>query len=171
MKSRKWLTAALGTLALGTFSILGGAIAAPYAQAQTRTSTVSSTYDICSYDNGAACIISNGAGSQVEIAGQDYAVFHTVYTSPDDGDLELQNAGGNCLRAYADGTVGLANGACDHTVSAEFWKVQTDQTTGRTTYESEKYPGEYMGTYGDSYGDFVYINTPQTGFYTGWFNT
>jgi hypothetical protein len=169
MKTPKRLAAVFGTLALGSFSILGGAVAAPSAQAQTRPAT-SSVFNICSYlATNLECIISNGPGAQVDIAGQDFAVFTKVYTSPDDGDWEIQNAGGNCLRAFADGTVGLANGACDHTVSAEFWKVQT-ASDGRTTYESEKYPNEYMGADGDEGTLPVYIGPPESGFFTGWVN-
>lgn len=172
MKSRKWLTAAFSTLALGAFGTLGSAYTALPASAQTRpaTSVASSTFNICSFEppTSLLCIVSNGAGQQVNIAGKDFAVFHVVNTA--NGYEQVENAGGNCLRAYADGTVGLANGGCDSTVSAEFWKVKTDTSTLRSTYESEKYPGEFMGTFGDSDGDFVFIAAPQTGFFSGWVN-
>lgn len=178
MKTRKLLAAAFGALALGTFSILGGAYTAPHAHAQplaqTRPVTPSamSTFDICSYEAIAQeCITSHGAGSQVTIESKDFAVFHVVNINPDNGDWQLENAGGNCLRAYADDSVGLALGGCDSTNEAEYWNVQTDQNLNRTTYDSEKYPTYYMGAYGDTSGLYVWISQPATGFFAGWNNT
>lgn len=178
MKTRKWLAVAFGALALGTFSILGSAYTAPHARAQlpaqTRPVTLAamSTFDICLRDAIAnECIISHGAGNQVTIGTKDFAVFHVVNINPVNGDWQLENAGGNCLRAYAAGSVGLAFGGCDNANEAEYWNVSYDPNLNRTTYESEKYPTNYMGTYGTSSGLGVWIDQPKTGFFAGWNNT
>jgi hypothetical protein len=175
---RNLLTAALGALTLGAFSILGGAYTAPHAyaqplaQARPLTSTAMSTFNICLRDAIAnECIISHGGGNQVTIDTSNFAVFHVVNINPGNGDWQLENAGGHCLRAYADGSVGLAFGGCNSTNTAEYWHVSYDPNLNRTTYESMKYPTYYMGTYGTSSGLGVWIDQPKTGFFAGWNNT
>jgi len=177
VKIRNLLTVAFG-VTLGTFSILGGAYTAPHADAQllaqTRpvTSAAMSTFKICLRDAIAnECIASHGAGNQVTIETKDVAVFHVVNINPVNGYWQLENAGGNCLRAYADLSVGLAFGGCDNANEAEFWNVQTDPNLNRTTYDSAKYPTFYMGTYGNGNGLGVYIDQPHKNFFSGWNNT
>ena len=176
MKIRNPLTVAFG-ITLGAFSILGGAYAAPHAHAQplaqTRpvTSAAMSTFKICLRDSIAnECIASHGAGSQVTIETKDVAVFQVVNINPVNGDWQMENAGGNCLRAYADGSVGLAFGGCDSANTAEYWHFKYDPNLDRATYESMKYPTYYMGTYGTDSGRGVWIDQPKKGFFAGWVN-
>lgn len=175
MKTRKWLAVASGALALGTFSILGAAYVAPPAHAQPLAQArpthsvagpqVDSSFQLCLWENTTECIVSNGAGNQVTIEPKDYADFHVVNT--DGGWKQMENAGGNCLREYADNTVGLALGGCDYNTSAEWWYPSSD-SNGRYTYLNFKYPGTYLGTFGTNSGRDVYAETPRSGFYSGW---
>jgi len=177
VKIRNLLTVAFG-ITLGAFSILGGAYTAPHAHAQplaqTRpvTSAAMSTFKICLHQPIAnECIASHGAGNQVTVESKDVAVFTLVNINTVNGDWQLENAGGNCLRAYADLSVGLAFGGCDNTNTAEYWHFHYDPNLDRATYESMKYPTYYMGTYGTGSGQGVYIDQPHKNFFSGWNNT
>jgi hypothetical protein len=172
MNTRHWLAVVFGALALATFSILG-AYTAPHAQAQPlaqarQMTSASSTFTICLYVATSKCLRSHGGGSQLTIESSDYAVFHFVNIGV--GQEQMENAGGKCLRSYADGSVGLAFGACSSSTDKEWWYTYTD-AQGRSTFWQYGPPGtqpQYLGTYGTSSGLGVWIDEPHQGFYSGW---
>jgi hypothetical protein len=181
MNTRNWLAVASGALALGTFSILGGAYTAPHAHAQSLAQArqvtsaarprlaVSSAFTICLFDAGSECLRSHGGGSQLTIESSDYAVFHIVNNGV--GNLlQMEDSGGKCLRSYAAGSVGLALGGCSTSTDDEWWNFSTD-TQGRSTLFQYGAPGttpQFMGTYGKSSGLGVWMDEPHQGFYAGW---
>jgi hypothetical protein len=175
MRIRKWLTAAFSLSALGAFSMLGIAFTAPQAYAQSLaparpvTSTVARSITfpskICLTSAPSECITSHGAGNRVTIDTSDVAVFHSLHV--EGNDVQLENAAGNCLREFADASVGLASGGCDSTNPHEFWVVGGGGS--RTTFENGS-SGDFMGTFGTSSGLDVFGGPPETGFFTGWTN-
>jgi hypothetical protein len=173
MKTRKWLVAAFGALTLGTFIFTFSymaphAYAQPLAQARPVTSASGSTFSICMWEASTECIVSHGEGRQVGVDSRNYAVFHVVNENDQTGIEQLADAGGNCLRAYADNTVGLTTGGCDNSNQAEWWTFSVDPA-GRWSYANNKYLGpRYMGTYGTGSGASVFDEPPQSGFFYGW---
>jgi hypothetical protein len=170
MNTRNRLAVAFGALALGTFSILGGAYMAPQAHAQPPAQArqvtspasarllLASTFTICLLDASSECLRSHGGDSQLTIESSDYAVFHWVNIGV--GQYQLEDAGGKCLRSYADGSVGLAFGGCSTSTDAEWWYFYTDGQ-GRSTFWQYGAPGtqpQYMGTYGKGSGLGVWID-------------
>jgi len=179
MHTRNSLAVAFGALALGTFSILGGAYTAPHAHAQplaqSRQVTAagaqqSSGFTMCLFDAQGQCIRSHGGGSQVTIESSNYAVFHISNFVGGAGQVQVEDAGGKCLRSYAAGSVGLAFGGCSSSNDEEWWYYSTD-TQGRTTWWQYGAPGttpQFIGTYGTSSGLGVWMDVPHSGFYSGW---
>ena len=177
MNTRNWLAVAFGALALGIFSILGGAYMAPHAHAQSlaqarqvtsaaRPQSATAPFTICLHDATSECLRSHGGGSQLTIESSDYAVFHIVNSS--DGDLiQFEDAGGKCLRSFADGSVGLAFGGCSSSNDDEWWHVDTNTRTVFYQYNSQGI-AYFMGTYGTSSGLGVWLDVPHTGFFAGW---
>lgn len=174
MKIRNWLTTALGLSALGTFSMLGSVYVAPqaYAQSLAHARSVSSasgllsaasSSKICLVQASSECITSHGGGNRVTIETSNQAVFHGVHVSGNTGQLE--DAGGKCLREFADGTVGLAFGGCDSTNSHESWTLAFSGI--RATFKNVA-SGDFLGTFGTGSSDFVFGGPPETGFFTGW---
>ena len=173
MKVRNWLTAAFGLSALGAFSMLGSVCVAPQAYAQSLaharsvTSAVglsSNRFKICLFLATSECITSHGGGNQVTIETSNQAIFHFVDSNANHAQLE--NAGGKCLREFADTSVGLAFGGCDSTNAHEAWVINTGSNS-RTTLKNVA-SGDFMGTFGTSSGLDVFGGPPQTGFFTGW---
>ena len=179
MNTRNRLAVAFGALALGTFSIFGGAYMAPHAHAQSLAQarqvtsaagpqSAADPFTICLLDASSECLRSHGGGSQLTIESSDYAVFHWVNIGV--GQNQLEDAGGKCLRSYADGSVGLAFGGCSTSNDEEWWYFYTD-AQGRSTFWQYGAPGtqpQYMGTYGKGSGLGVWIDEPHQGFYAGW---
>ncbi|HET7018528.1 MAG TPA: hypothetical protein VFI65_31700 [Streptosporangiaceae bacterium] len=173
MKIRNWCTAAFGLSALGVFSVLGSFYAAPQAYAQPPTHSRSAApaasitfpfpSKICLLSVTNECIVSHGAGNRVTIDTSNYAIFHTLHV--ESNDVQLENAAGNCLREFADASVGLANGGCDSTNPHEFWVVVTSGS--RTTFKNGS-SGDFLGTFGTNSGTDVFGGPPESGFFTGW---
>jgi hypothetical protein len=183
VKTRKWLAAAFGALALGAFSILGNvymalpAHAQPLAQARQVTSAARAqsalnTFEICTWLDHSECLRSHGGGSQLTIESSDYASFHFVNTGETGSKVQLEDTGGKCLRSFADGSVGLATGGCSTSNDEEEWNYDAN-TQGRSIFFQYQPPGTpgplYMGTYGTSSGLGVWMDVPRQGFDSGWF--
>lgn len=176
MKIRNWLTTAFGLSALGAFSMLGSAYMAPQAGAQplaharTVTSAIglrsaTSSTKICLLLAPGECITSHGGGSQVTVETSDQADFHSVSVSGN--EVQVEDAGGKCLREFADTSVGLALGGCDSTNLHEWWILAS--SGDRTTFQNLD-SGDFMGTFGDGSGQAVWGGPPESGFDTGWTN-
>jgi hypothetical protein len=175
MSIRKWLTAAFSLSALGAFSMLGSAFTAPQAYAQPLASARSATSavglsrtinfpsKICLLEDPSECITSHGAGNPVDIETSDQAVFHTL--NAQGNSTQLENAAGNCLREFADGTVGLANGGCDSTNLHEYWKEGGSGT--RETFQNAS-SNDFMGTFQEITGSPVMAEPAETGLFSGW---
>ncbi|SRR5579871_3798682 len=167
MQIRKRLTAALGLSALGAFGMLGSLSMAPqaYAQGPAHSRSVSfSSKNICLFEDTLLCLTNHGAGNFVDVEQTNIGIYHTV--NVESNDVQIENAAGNCLREFADGTVGLASGGCSSTNPHEFW-VEVTANNGRTTFQNGS-SGDFMGTFGDSNDDHVFGAPPQSGFFTGW---
>jgi hypothetical protein len=181
MNTRNWLVMAFGALALATFSIFGGASMAPYAHAQPLAQarqvtsapglqSAADPFKICLFEDRSECLRSHGADAQLTIESSDYAVFHWVNNLQ--GQMQAEDAGGKCLRSYADGSVGLAFGGCSSSNDDEWWVVNIDDTTLRTTFQQFGAPGTtpvFIGTYGESSGLGVWMDVPHQGFFSGWY--
>jgi len=161
MKIRNRLAAAFSLSALGAFSMLGSVFMAPQANAQSVA--ISFPSKICLLSVPSECIISHGGGNRVTIDTSNYAIFRTVNVVSN--DVQLQNAGGKCLREFADTSIGLATGGCDSTNPHEYWVVDT--SGGRTTFKNGS-SGDFMGTFGTNSGTDLFGGPPQSGFFTGW---
>jgi hypothetical protein len=177
MSIRKWLTSAFSLSALGVFSMLGSALTAPQAYAQPpasarsaasaagRSMAIKFPSKICLFEAAPLneCITSHGAGNQVDIETSDQAVFHTL--NANGNSTQLENAAGNCLREFADGTVGLANGGCDSTNLHEYWKEGGGGT--RETFQNAS-SDDFMGTFQEITGSLVMAEPNETGLFSGW---
>lgn len=174
MKIRNWLTAAFGLSALAAFSMLGSAYVAPQAYAQSLAharpvtsavglSPTTFTSKICLLLAPGECITSHGGGTQVTVQASDQSIFHSLNVVGN--ELQLEDAGGKCLREFADTTVGLASGGCDSTNLHEYWALAVGGT--RSTFQNVA-SGDFMGTFGDGNGLDVFGGPPESGFFTGW---
>jgi hypothetical protein len=181
LKTRKWLAAAFGALALGAFSILGNIYMAPHAYAQplaqarqvtlaARAQSALNTFEICTWLDHSECLRSHGGGSQLTIESSDYASFY--FFNNGGGGVQLEDTGGKCLRSFAAGSVGLATDGCSSSNDEEWWIKNTD-AQGRTTFFQYEPPGtpspQFMGTYGTSSSRGVWMDVPHQGFDAGWF--
>lgn len=147
--------------------------AQPPAQARPVTSAAglrpaNSTFNICLFTAISVCIRDFGAGNGVEVWSSDYGVYH-IANSSSGGQRQYEDAAGNCLRVFADHSVGLAFGGCDSTNDAEWWTRSVD-SSGRITLESKKFSGLFMGTNGNTNGYVVFVQRPAPGFFSGWVN-
>jgi hypothetical protein len=176
MRIQKWLTSAFTLSALGAFSMLGSAYMAPQADAQSlsharpATSAVglldlSSSTQICLTSAPSECLTNHGAGNRITIDTTDVGDYHSVHVNG--LEVQLEDSAGNCVREFADTTVGLASGGCDSTNTHETWTLAG--SGDRTTFKN-KASGDFMGTFGTSSGLDVFGGPPESGFFTGWTN-
>jgi hypothetical protein len=174
MKIRNWLTTAFGLSALGAFSMLASVYVAPQAYAQSLSharpvtsavglSSTTFTTKICLLLATSECITSHGGGNRVTIQTSNQAIFHSLNIVGN--DVQLEDAGGKCLREFADATVGLAFGGCDSTNLHEYWALAF--SGARTTFQNVA-SGDFMGTFGTNSGLDVFGGPPESGFFTGW---
>lgn len=172
--NRAVLAVAVAAVALmgasGGAATAQAAPAAHAAPALAGATTAQDPFNLCLNLAEGECIKSNGAGSQVTIETSDVADFHVVLTESGTNWEQLENAAGNCLREYADSTVGLAFGGCSSTNDAEWWFDSNPghQCCPRTTLENLKYANNYLGTFGTGNDQGVYAEPQGPGFDAGW---
>lgn len=176
MKIRNRFTATFALSALGAFGMLGSAYLAPQANAQSLAHArpaisaiglldLSSSTKICLTSAPSECLTNHGAGNRVTIDTTNVGEYHSVHVNGN--DVQVEDAAGNCLREFADATVGLAFGGCDSTNTHETWTLAG--SGDRTTFKN-KSSGDFMGTFGTSSGSDVFGGPPESGFFTGWTN-